>query len=167
MNTQEFLSSLEPYTDQDLIFNLGERTIKAGYHVTEIKSATIQAMDCGGQGAMWSETVVQLWTPDTDEAYMSVAKFLNIYNRVAAHISISEMLNCALNMGTRGAPAISYLVSGIHLEDEKVMVRLEPPFVTCKAAERLLGDELTDLSVINVSCCTPDLALNKQGTCCD
>ena len=153
--------------DQDLIFNLGERTIKAGYHVTEIKSATIQAMDCGGQGATWSETVVQLWTPDTDEAYMSVAKFLNIYNRVAAHVSISENAELRIEYGDEGAPAISYLVGGIRLEGEKVMVRLEPPFVTCKAAERLLGDELTNLSVTNASCCAPDLASSKQSTCCD
>ena len=167
MNTQEFLSALEPYTDQDLIFELGEHTIKAGYHVTEIKSATIQAMDCGGQETTWSETVVQLWTPDTNEAYMSVAKFLNIYNRVAAHVSVSENAELRIEYGDAGAPAISYSVSGIRLEGEKVMVRLEPPFVTCKAIERSLSDEIVLPTMSAASCCAPDSASSNQSTCCD
>ena len=80
--TQAFLDTLAPHQALPLIFTLsGEVLVHEGYHVTEVKAVSIQAMDCGGRPDAWNETVVQLWNPgdEGDRGFMTVGKFLEIY----------------------------------------------------------------------------------------
>ncbi len=47
-------------------------------------------MDCGGVADKWKEMVIQLWNPgdEPEREYMTVRKFLAIYDRVAKHIPV-------------------------------------------------------------------------------
>ena len=137
MKTRDFLNALNAYGDHALIFYRGGERIRPGYHVTEIKAVSVRGMDCGGQGDAWGETVIQLWTPEVTDDPMSVGKFLGIYHRVASQIPVEEGAEVRLEYGEQGAPAVSYFVGEVQPEGEEVVVRLEPPFVTCKANERL------------------------------
>ena len=168
MDTQTFLAALKPYSERPLIFDLGDVHIPGGYHVTEIKAVSTQAMDCGGQADAWRETVVQLWVPDRlEKRSMNVGKFLEIYGRVTAHIHIEAEAELRVEYGALGAPAVSYLVGGVEVS-EKVVVRLEPPTVACKAAERSLSDSM-NITVLNTSssCCAPPAKNSaEEGSCC-
>jgi len=164
MNTETFLSSLEPSADKALIFDYGEGRVQPGYHVTEIKATTVQAMDCGGQGDTWAETVLQVWSPENAEGEvpMRVDKFLDIYHRVASSIPIVGTAEVRVEYGAVGAPAISYLVSSVETAGEQVVVRLEAPAVACKAADRSVG-AIPVLDGTSGACCTPSA---KSGACC-
>ena len=143
METQTFLDKLQTY-DQDraLVFNLGARTVAPGYHVTEVKALTVQAMDCGGRANAWSETVVQIWSPGArpDEGYMTVGKFLHIYGRVASRVPIDGEAVLRFEYGDIGEPAIGYLVGGVDMEGDTVRVSLSVPGVACKPQYEQAGN---------------------------
>jgi len=42
-------------------------TIHGGYHLTELKAASFDTVDCGAQKNQWNETIVQLWVPEEEE----------------------------------------------------------------------------------------------------
>ena len=59
MTTQEFIAQLRRTPDKPLVFVDAEGdTIHAGYHLTEIKAAKFDTVDCGGEKNRWSETVM-------------------------------------------------------------------------------------------------------------
>ncbi len=50
MKTHEFIKALRNLADKQLIFaNVDGQTIHAGYHLTEIKAASFETVDCGGK----------------------------------------------------------------------------------------------------------------------
>src|SRR5436189_2376596 len=87
MRTQDFISRLrKAATTKALVFiNSNGATIHGGYHLTELKAASFDTVDCGAQKNQWNETIVQLWVPEEQEngERMTAAKFLSIYDKVA------------------------------------------------------------------------------------
>src|SRR4030095_12537973 len=54
MKTNEFISSLRTAPDNQLIFvDLYGHTVHSGYHLTELKAASFDTVDCGGQTNCW------------------------------------------------------------------------------------------------------------------
>ncbi len=142
MDTQTFLDKLQTYNkSRALVFDLGERTIAPGYHVTEVKAVTVRSMDCGGRANAWNETVVQLWAPDSSrEGYMTVGKFLDIYGSVASSVPIDGGAVLRFEYGDIGEPAISYLVGGVDVAGDAVRVSLSVPGVACKPRYEQAGN---------------------------
>ena len=64
-------------------------TIHGGYHLTELKAASFDTVDCGAQKNQWNETIVQLSVTEEEEngEVMTAAKFVSIYYKVARLIS--------------------------------------------------------------------------------
>src|SRR5204863_3615409 len=54
-----------------------DATIHGGYHLTELKAASFDTVDCGAQKNQWNETIVQLWVPEDEEngEFMTAQKF--------------------------------------------------------------------------------------------
>ena len=170
MTTQEFIASLDRQVAEapagPLVFAVGEARVPAGYHVTEIKATTVDSMDCGGRSNRWRETSLQLWAPEPTEgaAFMSIAKFLGIYRRVAAGVPLDDGAELRVEYGPIGSPAVSYLVAGVDTAGDTVVVRLAPPAVACKAADRTLGDIPVLNATADATCCAPDAS--DSGACC-
>ena len=62
MKTNEFISELRRAPENQLLFVDGKgHAVHAGYHLTELKAASLDTVDCGGQANQWQETIVQLW----------------------------------------------------------------------------------------------------------
>jgi Family of unknown function (DUF6428) len=95
-------------------------------------------MDCGGVADRWQETVIQLWNPGDEPApeYMTVRKFLAIYDRVAKHVPISNDAELRFEYGDVGQPAYNYHVQSVEMRGESILVGLRAPVVTCKARDR-------------------------------
>ncbi|WP_104992403.1 DUF6428 family protein [Deinococcus sp. NW-56] len=149
--TQAFLDTLEPHAGKPLIFALnGETLVHEGYHVTEIKAVTIEAMDCGGRADSWRETVVQLWNGggEEDRGFMTVDKFLDIYRRVAASVPVYGEARLRFEYGDARHPTIQYPVSSVDIRADRVLVNLSYPAVSCKP-----NDER--LAVGEAACCGP------------
>jgi len=139
-NTRAFLNTLRAAkSDQQLVFQVGDVPLVAvGYHVTEIKAITYSTMDCGGVADKWEETVIQLWNPgnEPEREYMTVKKFLAIYERVAKHIPVSYDAELRFEYGDTRRPATSYHIERLESRGALIFVHLRAPVVTCKARDR-------------------------------
>jgi hypothetical protein len=92
MKTHEFIKAVRNLADKELIFaNADGQAIHAGYHLTEIKVASFETVDCGGKTNRWNETILQLWVPeDAEDTYMKSDKFLRIYDKVRRLVPVDE-----------------------------------------------------------------------------
>ena len=156
MITQEFMAALRKTPDNALIFeNEAGDTVRAGYHLTEIKAAHFDTVDCGGQTNQWPETIVQLWVPAgaaDDDEYMTAGKFLHIFDKVTAMIPLRLESEIRVEYGDENFFPSLYHVESIANERGTTRVRLTPPATTCKGRDRRLAEVETG------ACCQPAAA---------
>src|SRR5213079_3783242 len=103
MKTHEFIQALRNSANKELIFaNADGQSVHAGYHLTELKAASFETVDCGGKTNRWQETIVQLWVPENpDEDYMRAAKFLKIFDKVRGMIALDVDSDIRVEYGDR------------------------------------------------------------------
>ena len=139
MTTYDFISRLREAPAKRLIFsNSDDATIHGGYHLTELKAASFDTVDCGAQKNQWTETIVQLWVPEDEEngEFMTAAKFLSIYDKVARLIPLDPTAEIRFEYGDENFPSSNYHVEMIRENDGEVRVQLRLPQATCKARDR-------------------------------
>lgn len=157
MTTQEFIAALRKTPDNQLIFenNAGD-TVRAGYHLTEIKAAHFDAVDCGGQTNRWDETIVQLWVPanaDDDDQFMTAGKFLRIFDKVTAMIPLQLEAEIRVEYGDENFFPSLYHVELTASERGTTRVLLAPPATTCKARDRRLAEVETGACCQSAAVC--------------
>ena len=142
MTTNEFITALRQAPENRLVFvNAGGDTVRAGYHLTEIKAAHFDTVDCGGQTNRWNETIVQLWVPaETDDEYMLAGKFLSIFDRVTRMIPLQTEAEVRIEYGDENFFPSLYHVEAVTRENGATRVLLTPPATTCKARDRRLAE---------------------------
>jgi len=139
MTTNEFISALRAAPGNELMFiNLDGHAVHSGYHLTELKAASFETVDCGGQTNRWQETIVQLWVPEEEEngERMTAAKFLSIYDKVARLISLDVTAEIRFEYGDENFPPSDYHVEKISEKEAELLVQLRLPQTTCKARDR-------------------------------
>lgn len=178
--TQAFLDTLALHAGKALIFRLhGETLVHEGYHVSEVKAVTIEAMDCGGRATSWRETVVQLWNGggEEDRGFMTVEKFLAIYGKVASQVPVNAEAALRFEYGDSRNPTVQYRVQGVEVQAGQVLVSLNYPSVSCKPNdERLAAGEASGCATVpsmaasaSTSTAPGKLAVLpglNQGSCC-
>jgi hypothetical protein len=155
MKTNEFISALRSAPDNQLIFvDLDGHAARSGYHLTELKAALFKTVDCGGQVNRWPETIVQLWVPpDPDADYMTVGKFLKIFDKVRGMIPVDFDAEIRVEYGDENFFPSTYRVGSVTNNRQTTRVLLEPPGTTCKARDRRIAAGQS--SVPSESCCLP------------
>ena len=158
MRTNEFISTLRAAPNNQLIFvDLDGHTVHSGYHLTELKAASFETVDCGGQTNRWQETIVQLWVPShAANEYMTAAKFLKIFEKVRGMIPLNLNAEVRIEYGDENFFQSTYHVRSVARDQTTTRVLLEPPRASCKARDRRVGA----LSTTD-SCCAP-----ATGVCC-
>lgn len=138
MKTKEFIDILRASPDKKLVFaNANGDGILPGYHLTEIKAAVYNTVDCGGQKNQWSETILQLWVPEeAEEEYMKAGKFVRIYDKVHGLVSVDEDADVRIEYGDENFFPATYHVCNVGAREDRLRVVLEPPATTCKARDR-------------------------------
>ena len=140
MKTQHFISSLREAPAKRLVFANSEgATIHGGYHLTELKAVSFDTVDCGAQKNQWNETIVQLWVPEEKEEngeFMTAAKFLSIYDKVARLIALDPTAEIRFEYGDENFPPSNYHVENISENEAELRVQLRLPQATCKARDR-------------------------------
>jgi hypothetical protein len=148
MKTNEFISKLRDAPDNQLIFvDLHGHTVHTGYHLTELKAASFETVDCGGQTNRWQETIFQLWVPaSADDEYMAVVKFVKIFDKVRGMIPLNLDTEVRIEYGDENFFPSIYRVRGVTHDRTTTRVLLGPPQTTCKArGRRIMG--------VQSSCC--------------
>jgi len=138
MKTNEFISTLRAAPNNQLIFvDLDGHTVHSGYHLTELKAASFETVDCGGQTNRWQETIVQLWVPShAANEYMTAAKFLKIFEKVRGMISLNLNAEVRIEYGDENFFQSTYHVRSVAHDQTTTRVLLKPPQTTCKARNR-------------------------------
>ena len=138
MKTNKFITALRNSPDKQLQFvNESGDTVHSGYHLTEIKAANFDTVDCGGQVNHWHETILQLWVPaDANDEHMSASKFLGIYDGVRGLVSLDENSEIRVEYGDENFFPSTYHVDSISGDKSAIRFLLRPPATTCKARER-------------------------------
>jgi hypothetical protein len=139
VTTQDFIAHLRRAPDKPLLFvNAEGATIHAGYHLTEIKAAKFDTVDCGGEKNRWNETVMQLWVPanEISEQFMTAGKFLSIYEKVSSMINVDSAAEVRFEYGDENFFPSNYHVDSVMEEIDALRVELRPPQTTCKARDR-------------------------------
>ena len=138
METNQFIAALRATPENRLLFvDRDGNTIHAGYHLTELKAASFQTVDCGGQLNNWAETIVQLWVPpEADDDYMKAAKFLQIFDKVRGMIPLDLSAELRVEYGDENFFPSTYHIRSVAHDQHATRVLLEPPETTCKARDR-------------------------------
>jgi hypothetical protein len=156
MTTQEFTAALRKTPDDQLIFeNEAGDSVHAGYHLTEIKAAHFDTVDCGGQTNRWNETIIQLWVPagaGDDDGYMTAGKFLRIFDKVTAMIPLNLEAEARVEYGDQNFFPSLYHVESVTGADGATRVVLAPPATTCKGRDRRLA-EVEAGACCETACC--------------
>src|SRR5712691_9545238 len=158
MKTDEFIAELRAAPNHQLIFvDVDGHAVHSGYHLTELKAATFDTVDCGGQKNQWQETIVQLWVPaNADDDYMTSAKFLKIFDKVRDMIPVNRDAEVRVEYGDENFFPSTYRVRAVTHDDGVTRVLLEPPATTCKARDRRIA-----ISSKTDSCC-----VSATESCC-
>src|SRR5712691_8867268 len=141
MRTAEFISALRTAPNNQLIFvDRDGHAVHCGYHLTELKAASFDTVDCGGLTNRWQETIVQLWVPaNADDDYMTSGKFLKIFDKVRGMIPLNLDAEIRVEYGDENLFPSTYHVRAVTHEDNATRVLLEPPATTCKARDRRIA----------------------------
>ena len=145
MTTRDFISRLREAAAKQLVFtNSDGAMVHGGYHLTELKAASFDTVDCGAQKNQWTETIVQLWVPEDEEngECMTAAKFLSIYDRVARLIPLDVTAEIRFEYGDESFPPSNYHVEHISETAAELRVQLRLPQTTCKARDRRQSGEV-------------------------
>src|SRR5436189_818891 len=140
MTTKEFISALRAAPDNELIFvDLEDHAVHNGYHLTELKAASFETVDCGGKTNRWNETILQLWVPeDAEDTYMKSDKFLSIYDKVRRLVLLDEQAEIRIEYGDENFFPTPYHISDWREDKAAIRFFLKPPATTCKARDRVL-----------------------------
>ena len=139
MTTHDFIGRLREAPAKRLVFtNSDGATIHGCYHLTELKAASFDTVDCGAQKNRWNETIVQLWVPEDEEngEFMIPQKFLVIYDKVARLIPLNATAEIRFEYGDGNFPPSNYHVEKISENPTELLVQLRLPQATCKARDR-------------------------------
>src|SRR5713101_3591577 len=138
MKTNEFISELRAAPQNRLLFiDAHGNTVHAGYHLSELKAASVDAVDCGGRVNHWPETIVQLWVPASPgDDYMTSAKFLNIFDKVRGMIPLAVDAEIRVEYGDENLFPSTYHVRSVTRHEKATHVLLEPPATSCRARDR-------------------------------
>jgi hypothetical protein len=138
MKTNEFIAALRAAPHNQLTFvDLAGHSVHSGYHLTELKAASFDTVDCGGRVNRWQETIVQLWVPsEAQSGYMTAGKFLKIFDKVRAMIPLDVGTEIRIEYGDDNFFPSTYHVRSVTRDRGVTRVLLDPPATTCKARDR-------------------------------
>ncbi len=153
------LAACDAHPAAHLVFSYEGRTIRPGYHVTEVKAGQFAALDCGGNPEAWSEIFVQLWdVQDGDRTHMMAGKFAAIIRKVSEHVALTADARLTFEVSEGVAPMQLHCASDPVLTDGVLSVGLVPRAASCKPRDRWLEEQKQASA-----CCGP--SKSKQPCC--
>ena len=160
MNTESFLKTLRENKEKALYFEYEAGVfVPISYHITEVKNAHFDSVDCGGVAHDYRQTIVQLWVDPKEkvETAMEVEKALHIFDRVNSIKPINLETEIFFEYGYQSLKTSVYKVSQVKVEAERVVIALDVPPPSCKPRDLAFQE----LKVAGNGCGT------GNGGCCN
>ncbi len=159
MQTEAFIQLIEKHPKKLLRFrDHQEDLVHPSYHVSEVKTAVFETVDCGAMTHRWTETILQLWLsgdPDSERA-MEAGKVAKILDKVSRQIRVNPDAELRVEYGNDAFPPVVFHIGKVDVQDQEIVVFLRPPVLQCKLEER------------GGSCTGPEESTKKEkgGSCC-
>jgi hypothetical protein len=155
LSSAALLSSLEAHKEKPLIFSYDGRDVRPSYHVTEVKTGSFRALDCGANPESWSETFIQLWDiEEENRGHMPAGRFLAIIRKVDEAVGFDPQARLTFEVSDGVRPMQIYRAERMETGDAAIRVYLSARPSSCKPRDRWLQEQ--------VSCCAPKA---KQPCC--
>lgn len=149
------LDTLSDHRAKPLVFNYGGRDVLPSYHVTEVKTGTFRALDCGANFESWNEIFIQLWDiEEENRGHMLTSKFLAIIGKVSDAVGFDNLAKLTFEVSDGVKPMQIYRAERIDVSDV-VRVSLSARPSSCKPRDRWLAETTS-------SCCGP----KTEKPCC-
>lgn len=132
------LEALVPHRGKSLVIEYGDRVVRPGYHVTEVKAGSFVTLDCGGNPDAWRETVLQIEDlgPEGATDFMGIAKFEGILGKVAARVSLDPGARVTIEIGVPGEPMQIFDLGRLRSTGDNLHLDLVPRAAICKPRHR-------------------------------
>lgn len=160
MTLTQLLNVLRPLDPSAaLVFTLGDTTIGAGYHVTELIHGQMTGIDCSANVARWQETRVQL-LDGSGRDHMRLGTFIGILEKSIARLpDLAEApLSFEFSPDNQGLRRLD--LDDIHTEETRITLALRDTSAVCKPAQRQMEIAGTD------PCCGPGATQTRRESCC-
>lgn len=142
MKTQEFVKQLQENPTALLQFEIEEGIfIEPTYHITEIKNAKIESVDCGGNPESYNHTIVQLWINPEEKLRKSwtAKKALNIIELVDKVTPIDGQAELFFEYGALDTRTSHYSINTLMIEKQTLKVQLYTKATVCKPSLAAAG----------------------------
>ncbi|MBT1159988.1 hypothetical protein J1C56_31095 [Aminobacter anthyllidis] len=158
----ELLSFLAGHKEKPLVFSYDGRSVKPGYHVTEVKAGSFAALDCGANTESWAELFIQLWDVNEDErTHMPAGKFSAIIRKVSEHVALDPTAKLTFEVSDGIAPMQLHKASMPLIRGSEIHVALSARAASCKPRDRWLAEKAAKTA----SCCGDGSASSTQTRC--
>lgn len=118
-----------------LVFDAPSGRTAPGYHVTEVRLATLEAVDCGGVRSNWREAILQI-LDGQGRGYMPVGKFLDIAERSVAAIDGLDQYEIRVEFASGNDRLELLSLQAPRIDDARIVVPLSPVQAACKPLVR-------------------------------
>ena len=136
--------------DAPAVFATDEGPIGEGYHVTELKLARIDSIDCGGRMDGWTEAMLQL-LDGAGRTHMSVGKLQGILDQSRRRIEGLGDAPLRVEFAPGNDGLCIYGAPAVAMTGGRAVLRLMPDRAACKLAAEAR----------RAGCCAP-----AASTCC-
>ena len=160
MQVTEFLEKVQAHPELPLLFEFSPgRIVQGGYHVTEIKNAGYETIDCGNSLHSWKEVIVQVWVPEEatpEDDWMPTDKFLKIWDVVDNRLALHRDAEIRIEYGDAEHLTSNYQIDGLVVTEDGLVVQMAPPRTMCKPREILIPlNNPIAATASQASCCSP------------
>lgn len=156
LSSRALLDGLEAHREKALIFSYEGKDVLPSYHVTEVKTGSFKALDCGANPESWSETFIQLWDiEEENRGHMPVVKFLAIIRKVDTAVGFDPQAKLTFEVSDGVRPMQIYRAERMEVSGAAIRVHLSARPSSCKPRDRWLEQQQ--------SCCAP----KASKPCCE
>lgn len=131
--------------DFGVVFRCDRREIGGGYHVTELKHASLDSIDCGGRMHRWREAHLQLLDAPGDR-HMRAGKLAGILRKSLEGIPALRDVPMQVEFAPQNRGIGRHRIAGIDADESRLFIDLEPGTALCKPAA--------------------DIRMDSDGACC-
>lgn len=158
INIESLLSTLRNNLGLPVVFSLNEQTISQGYHISEVKHAIVDSLDCAQGATQWSELIIQLLdgNAQSTSGYMLATKMLAILEQVAKKNPLTENSKLYFEFSPGNTALTKSIGASIEIIHNTIVVSLTNSPAQCKPFQRSLKKAKS--SEQKTDCCSSDLA---------
>ncbi|MEQ6119763.1 DUF6428 family protein [Reichenbachiella sp. MALMAid0571] len=143
MKTQEFTTLLENHSTSRLQFEIEKgKFILPTYHITEIKNATVNSVDCGGNPDTYNQTIVQLLINPNEKIRKpwTSQKALSIFEKVHSKSPIKSDAEIFFEYGDSTIRTSHFSIRNVEEHDGTINVQLFVKPTVCKPSLTYKGE---------------------------